>query len=103
MAKTTIPDGKGGWIEVEGEVHQGVQRTQEQALSKQFESDAHEHMLKVLQFEQTLAQESNRDPQTRAFAMLLLVISMREGKFPGGPEAFDQVNELAYQYYLKNS
>jgi hypothetical protein len=104
-AKVQFPDGKGGFIEIEGDVHQGsMANAQKQAdtASKVAENEVHDHMLKVLQFEQTRARDFNLTPQQRAFAMTLLVISMREN-FPAGTDEFDKINHEAYNFYLKNN
>lgn len=105
ISKIRVPDGHGGWMEVDGEITQGSMANthkQAEALQSQLDNEAHEHMVKVLQFEQTRSQEMNLAAEQRAFAMLLLVISMRE-RFPKGTDVFDKINEAAYNYYLKNS
>lgn len=103
--RVQYPDGKGGFIEVEGEVHRGSMANldkQAETTLKVAEKDAHDHMLKVLQFEQTRARDFNMSPEQRAWAMVLMVISMREN-YPGGAEEFDKINSDAYAYYLKNA
>lgn len=104
-ARVQYPDGKGGYIEIEGDLHQGSMAAPEKqgaTTLKVAENEAHEHMGKVLQYEQSRARDFNLTPEQRAFSMLLLVVSMREG-FPGGTDAFDKINAEAYDYYLKNS
>jgi hypothetical protein len=104
-AKVQFPDGKGGFIEIEGDVHQGsMANAQKQAevAGRLAESEGHDHMLNVLKFEQVRARELNLTPDQRAFAMTLLVIAMREN-FAGGTDAFDNINREAYDYYIKNN
>jgi hypothetical protein len=105
MKKVQMPDGNGGFFEIEGEAHEGSMANAErlaEATAQVSENEAHDHMLKVLQFEQARARDLGLTPEQRAFAMTLLCISMRE-TFKSGPEAFDKINEAAYDYYLKNS
>lgn len=100
-----MPDGKGGFKEMEGDLLPGGaadKEKQDAAAIAAAATEAHDHMVRILKFEQMCAKESNLTPQQRAFSALLTVIAMREMNFPGGPEAFDEINKAAYAYYTEN-
>jgi hypothetical protein len=103
--KITVPDGSGGWADVEGDLRTGSKadaNKQAEVVLNQLEAEAHDHMLKVLQFEQTRAREMNLSPEQRAFAMTLLCIAMREA-YKDGPEKFDDINRKAWEYFKVNN
>lgn len=111
LRKTRIPDGKGGWTEIEGEVLPGAGvadlKKQEEALKKQFIEEAAEITELLVKFDMPLLKERGLTKQHRAFAAALYCINLREsypgedGKTPD-PEAFDAISKMAADYYDAN-
>ena len=103
MSKVTtkIPDGKGGWIEVEGDALEGKKadlEKQQRALEEQFYKDASamtEYFWKIGRLYQT---ENGLDPAHVAFAVSLLCINVRE-TYPKGKEEFDRISGTAADYF----
>ena len=105
--KTKVPDGKGGWTEIEGELLPGATadaKKQEAALRKQFIEDAAAITERMLQFDRILIIERGLSKEHRAFAAALYCINLREtypgadGKTPD-PLAFDAIAKMAADYY----
>jgi hypothetical protein len=105
--KTKIPDGKGGWTEIEGEVLPGGAadaKKQEEAREKQFIEEAAGVTEMLVKFDMPLLKERGLTKQHRAFAAALYCINLREsypgedGKTPD-PEAFDAIAKMAADYY----
>jgi len=108
--KTKIPDGRGGWTEIEGVVLPGGSadmKKQDGALAHQFIVDAAGVTERLVQFDRLLIIESGLTKEHRAFAAALYCINLREtypgadGKTPD-PEAFDAIAKMAASYYDAN-
>lgn len=109
--KTRIPDGRGGWKEIEGEVLPGSgsadTKKQEEAQARQFIEEAAEITEMLVKFDMPLLKERGLTKQHRAFAAALYCINLREsypgedGKTPD-PEAFDAIAKMAADYYDAN-
>jgi hypothetical protein len=102
--KVTIPDGNGGWKEIEGEVHAGSaidQKKQQEALAAQFYSDAGGLTERLHKFSQLHCTENGLTKEHLVFAAALFTINLRES-YPEGKEAFDTLSESAWDYYEKN-
>lgn len=107
---TKIPDGRGGWTEIEGELLPGSTadaKKQEAALKLQFINEAAEITEKIVQFDRVLLKEKGLTKQHRAFAAALYCINLRES-YPGengkpDPEGFDTIAKMAAEYYDANS
>lgn len=109
--KTKIPDGKGGWTEIEGEVLPGAtanSQKQEEALKLQFINDAASITERLVQFDRILVIEKGLTKEHRAFAAALYCINLRES-YPGAdgktpdPVAFDTIAKMAADYYDANA
>jgi hypothetical protein len=107
---TRIPDGKGGWTEVKGEVLPGSTadaKKQEEALRAQFITEAAQVTERLLQFDRILIIDKGLTKAHRAFAAALYCINLRE-TYPGddektpSPEAFDTIARMAADYYDAN-
>ena len=105
--KTKVPDGKGGWVEIEGELLPGAvadTNRQEEARRKQFIADAAAITDKVIQFDRLLVKERGLSKEHRAFAAALYCVNLRE-TYPGAdgetpdPEGFDALAKMAADYY----
>lgn len=107
---TRIPDGKGGWTEIEGELLPGStadSKKQEAAMKLQFINEAAEITERLVQFDRVLLKERGLTKEHRAFAAALYCINLRES-YPGengkpDPDAFDAVAKMAAEYYDANS
>ena len=108
--KTQIPDGRGGWTEIEGEVLPGGAMNadkQEAARREQFILEAAGVTARLLQFDRVLIVEGGLTKQHRAFAAALYCVNLREtypdetNKKPD-PEAFDAIAKMAADYYDEN-
>lgn len=108
--KVRIPDGHGGWTEIEGEVLPGATANEEkQAAARQamFIDEAAGITEKLLKFDALLIKEQGLTKQHRAFAAALYCVNLREtyprddNKGPD-PEAFDAVAKMAADYYDAN-
>jgi hypothetical protein len=104
-----IPDGKGGWKEIEGEVISGANPNadtarQREAMEKQFISEAAGVTEMLAKFDRPLLKERGLTKQHRAFAAALYCVNLRE-TYPGedgvtpDPEAFDALAKMAADYY----
>jgi hypothetical protein len=108
--KTQIPDGKGGWKEIEGELLPGATadaKKQADALQQQFISESAEITEKLVMFDRALLKERGLTKEHRAFAAALYCINLRE-TFPGSdgkpdPVAFDAMAKMAADYYDANA
>lgn len=106
---TRIPDGKGGWTELEGELLPGAKADatkQQAALQKQFIDEAVEITERLAKFDRVLLTERGLTKEHRAFAAALYCINLRES-YPGAdgkpnPEAFDAIAKMAADYYDAN-
>jgi len=111
IRKTKIPDGKGGWTEIEGEVLSGAaaadKKKQEEAFKKQFIDEAADITTLLAKFDYPLIKERGLTKQHRAFAAALFCINLRE-TYPSDdgktldPEAFDAIAKMAAEYYDAN-
>lgn len=108
---TRIPDGKGGWTEIEGELLPGATadaKKQEAALKLQFINEAAEVTERLVQFDRALIIDKGLTKEHRAFAAALYCINLRES-YPGAdgktpdPEAFDAIAKMAADYYDANA
>lgn len=107
---TKIPDGKGGWTTIEGELLPGATadaKKQEEALRLQFINEAAEITERLVQFDRILLKERGLTKQHRAFAAALYCVNLRES-YPGDdgkpdPQAFDAIAKMAADYYDANS
>lgn len=102
-----IPDGKGGWKEIEGELLPGARadvEKQEKARQQQFIAEAAGLTERLLKFDRMYVAEQGLTKEHRAFAAALYCINLREtypdaaGKKPD-PEAFDVIAKMAADYY----
>lgn len=103
--KTSIPDGKGGWVEVEGDAHKGSMADQEKqaaAREAQFHTDAGGLTERLTRFAQVYATENGLQKEHVVFATALTTINMRES-YPDGKERFDEIAARAWDYYEKNA
>ena len=104
-----IPDGRGGWTEIEGELLPGATADaskQEAAMKLQFINEACEITERLVQFDRVLLKERGLTKEHRAFAAALYCINLRES-YPGengkpDPEAFDAIAKMASEYYDAN-
>lgn len=105
--KIKIPDGRGGWTEVEGELLPGAKADtdkQEKARQQQFITDSAGLTERLLKFDRMYIVEQGLTKEHRAFAAALYCINLREtypgadGKSPD-PEAFDAIAKMAADYY----
>ena len=102
---TKIPDGKGGWTEISGEVLAGRiadKEKQEAALKKQFYDEAGELTERLLKFDFLHIKENGLSKEHRAFAAALYCINLREN-YPDGAVAFDLIAAEAAAYYDENA
>lgn len=105
--KTRIPDGSGGWQDVEvddASVHRGSMANKERqsaASSKQFISEAGDLTERLAKLANLICKEHGLTPEHAAFAVALLCCNVRND-FPqanGGPDKFDAVAVSAQDYY----
>jgi hypothetical protein len=100
---TKIPDGNGGWLEVEGDAVVGMEADgtkQADAMSKQWFEEAG-GLVEYLWKQGRLYQgENGLNEEQVAFAVALLSINVRQ-TFPKGPEAFDALNTAAWDYFAE--
>lgn len=107
---TKIPDGKGGWTTIEGELLPGATadaKKQEEALRLQFINESAEITERIVQFDRILLKERGLTKEHRAFSAALYCINLRES-YPGedgkpDPKAFDAIAKMAADYYDANS
>jgi hypothetical protein len=100
--KVRVPDGKGGWSEVEGEVVAKDQKAdaekQQAALQEEFIKEAGgltEFLVKCLN---ARCRELGLSKEHMVFGMALACINLRE-EYPEGKEAFDTIAQSAADYY----
>ena len=103
MAKvrTKVPDGKGGWAEVEGEAVAGGAvdlEKQRKALREEFYAGAGGLTEQFWKYGRLHAQESNLSDDQIAFAIALLCVNVRE-TFPAGTAKFDALSAEAETYF----
>ena len=105
--KIKVPDGRGGWKEIEGELLPGATANtakQDQARQQQFITDSAGLTERLLKFDRLYIVEQGLSKEHRAFAAALYCINLREtypgadGKTPD-PESFDAVAKMAAEYY----
>jgi len=110
VRKTKIPDGKGGWTELEGELLPGATadaKKQEEALRQQFIADAASITERLMKFDRQVVIDLGLGKEHRAFAAALYCVNLREtypgadGKTPD-PTAFDNIAKMAADYYDEN-
>lgn len=107
MATVQVPDGKGGFKEIEAESFKGGKvkaDKQAKAIEQSWYDDACKLTDDVLKFAQLRARELNLTKEQFAFAGNLVLINMREtypGKNPKtiDPESFDELGKLAWEYW----
>ena len=97
----SVPDGKGGWTQVEGEKVGGRvadEKKQQKALEDQFYVDC-EGLIGWLWKQGRLYQQENglKDEHV-AFAVALLCVNVRE-TFPKGKAEFDKISASAADYF----
>lgn len=110
VRKTRIPDGKGGWTELEGEVLPAMsndEKKQADARKQLFVAEAAAITERILQFDRMLIMEQGLAKEHRAFAAALYCINLRES-YPGvdgkpDPAAFDAIAKSAADYYDANA
>jgi len=108
--KVKIPDGKGGWVELEGEVLPGASvdvQKQAEALRKQFIVDAAALTVQLVKWDKQYLTDMGLGKEHRAFAAALYCLNLRE-TYPGvdgkpDPEAFDVFAQMAADYYDANA
>jgi hypothetical protein len=109
--KIKVPDGRGGWTELEGELLPGQSadsKKQEDSLRQQFILDAAEITERLVKFDQMLLIERGLSKEHRAFAAALYCVNLRES-YPGAdgktpdPAAFDTIAKMAADYYDANA
>lgn len=104
IQKVRVPDGRGGWTDVDGEVQKGHQASadkQEEALKNQFYAEAGELTERLLQFDDMYLRDKGLTKEHRVFAASLYCVNLREG-YPDGPAAFDAIASAAAAYYDAN-
>jgi hypothetical protein len=107
MALVQVPDGKGGYKEIEADVIKGGRANpdkQAKALEQSWYDDACKLTDDVLKFAQLRAREMNLTKEQFAFAGNLMLINMREtypGKDPKTVDtsSFDDIGKLAWEYW----
>lgn len=102
--KIKMPDGKGGWIEQDAEVHSGSQADadkQQAAMEATFINEAGSLTERIMQFDVLYIKDHGLSKEHRAFAGALYCVNLRE-TYPDGPEAFDRLAESAAKYYDEN-
>ena len=107
MSLTKIPDGKGGWTEVEAMEIKGGKVSADkhaEALEQSWYTEAAGLTDAVLKFAQLRARELNLTKEQFAFAGHLALINMRQtypGKDPKtvDSEGFDKLGELAWDHW----
>lgn len=108
--KTKIPDGKGGWTELEGVILPGAAadtKKQDEARQRTFIDEAAAITEKLLLFDRRLIIELGLAKEHRAFAAALYCVNLRE-TYPGAdektadPAAFDVIAKMAADYYDAN-
>lgn len=108
--KTKVPDGRGGWTEIEGELLPGGSmdaKKQEEARQKQFIDEAASITEQLVLFDRPILKERGLGKEHRAFAAALYCINLRE-TYPGAdnktpdPTAFDAIAKMAADYYDAN-
>lgn len=100
-----VPDGRGGWTETTGTVHDGGSANKDKqavAMNKTFIEEAGTLTEKIMQFDKIYLTDLGLTKEHRAFAAALYCINLRE-TYPDGPEAFDQVAAAANTYYDENA
>ena len=103
--KTKIPDGKGGWTEVEGERVEGSkanEKKQNEIYQQEFIEDAGSLTESIIKFDQALIKEKGLSKEHRVFAAALYCVNLRD-TYPDGTEAFDVIATAAAEYYDKNA
>ena len=107
---TRVPDGRGGWTEIEGELLPGSTADtakQDAARQKQFIDEAAAITEQLVLFDRPILRERGLGKEHRAFAAALYCINLRE-TYPGAdektpdPEAFDAIAKMAADYYDAN-
>lgn len=102
--KVMVPDGKGGWKEVEGEVMAGKEldkERQQKVLEKQFEDDGGALTERIWKYLNVTVGELGLEKEHLVFAVGLLCVNLRE-TFPDGKKTFDALTEQAAKYYDRN-
>jgi len=105
--KTKIPDGRGGWTVLEGEVLPGAPVNldkQAAARHQQFIDESAEITDLLLRYDMQLLRDKGLTKEHRAFAAALYCVNLRE-TYPGAdekvadPAAFDVIAKMAADYY----
>lgn len=104
--KIQVPDGSGGWKEIEatrmpGSGTKADSTKQAELLQQQYLEDAGMLTERLGKYIHTYCKEQDLTPEHAAFAVALLAINLRED-FPvahGGSEAFDAQAAAAADYY----
>lgn len=100
MTRVSVPDGKGGFTEVEGEVVSGRQSKSEERVmaerDEHLEREAVEHAERLLRIETVHAEEANLSPQQRMLAMCIAWGSMYDG-YPRDKAEADETMRRAWE------
>jgi hypothetical protein len=106
MPTMKLPDGNGGWVEVEATAtHDGQTADAERQAAAQrraFIEDAGAMTEAVNKFMHAYAKDHELSKEHVAFSMALLLCNIRN-EYPDGPEAFDKIAEGAQDYYDENT
>jgi len=104
--KVSLPNGKGGWTEVEGEVLAKDQKVnekkQKEALNRQFIEDAGGLTERFAKFANVYCKENGLEKEHLAFSAALFCVNLRED-YPGGKDQFDALAVAAAEYYDANA
>lgn len=104
--RTKVPDGKGGWTEVEGDVIARDQTADEKrqvaARSKDFTDSAGGLTMRLAKFAQVSCKDAGLEKEHLVFAVALLCVNLRED-YPGGADEFDELAKAAAAYYDANA
>jgi len=107
---TKVPDGRGGWTVLEGEVLPGATANldkQAAARQQQFIEESAEITELLLRYDMQLLRDKALTKEHRAFAAALYCVNLRE-TYPGAdektadPAAFDVIAKMAADYYDAN-
>ena len=102
---TKIPDGKGGWLEVAGEVHKGTKadpKKQAEIYQKEFIEDAATVTEMFAKFAPGIVKERGLSKEHLVFSIALYCVNLRE-EYPDGTDAFDTVAQAAADYRDQNA
>lgn len=102
-AKVKMPDGRGGWMEIEGSALPGGTADvakQQQALDDQFMLEVGNLTIATVKFLQALCKERSLTPEHFASAVNLISINARQ-TYPEGIRAYDDCTRRMWAHYEK--